>query len=173
MDFPSWGWELCFVGLHCLQWLMRFRSMANFKHIVTRTAKGNTTIWGSIAAAEMYVIIAETFPMYCVWIMQTGSSSPFPFYNQYIGFHPVLKLLCIILVAVFIGGYYYFPATTSSVLMRFRSMANFKHIVTRTAKGNTTMSKLRSYFKKEYQTFFRNPVYVINGLFGICFICPF
>ena len=25
------------------------------------------------------------------------------------------------------------PATTSSVLMRFRSMANFKHIVTRTA----------------------------------------
>ena len=32
---------------------------------------------------------------------------PFPFYNQYIGFHPVLKLLCIILVAVFIGGYYY------------------------------------------------------------------
>ena len=33
-------------------------------------------------------------------------------------------------------------------------------------------SKLRSYFKKEYQTFFRNPVYVINGLFGI-FITPF
>ena len=28
---------------------------------------------------------------------------PFPFYNQYIGFHHVLKLLCMILVAVFIG----------------------------------------------------------------------
>ena len=33
-------------------------------------------------------------------------------------------------------------------------------------------SKLRSYFKKEYQTFFRNPAYVINGLFGII-IVPF
>ena len=94
---------------------------------------------------------------------------PFPFYNQYIGFHPVLKLLCMILVAVFIGGYYYL-----SYLVIGKKYAIYDkegRIRLTTMKYNSS-SKLRSYFKKEYQTFFRNPVYVINGLFGI-FITPF
>ena len=94
---------------------------------------------------------------------------PFPFYNQYIGFHPVLKLLCMILVAVFIGGYYYL-----SYLVIGKKYAIYDkegRIRLTTMKYNSS-SKLRSYFKKEYQSFFRNPVYVINGLFGI-FITPF
>src|SRR5699024_11776713 len=84
---------------------------------------------------------------------------PFPFYNQYIGFHPVLKLLCMILVAVFIGGYYYL-----SYLVIGKKYAIYDkegRIRLTTMKYNSS-SKLRSYFKKEYQTFFRNPVYVIK-----------
>ena len=93
---------------------------------------------------------------------------PFPFYNQYIGFHPVLKLLCMILVAVFIGGYYYLSYLVIGTKYAIYDKEGRIHLTT--MKYNSS-SKLRSYFKKEYQTFFRNPVYVINGLFGI-FITP-
>ena len=68
---------------------------------------------------------------------------PFPFYNQYIGFHPVLKLLCMILVAVFIGGYYYL-----SYLVIGKKYAIYDkegRIRLTTMKYNSS-SKLRSYF---------------------------
>ena len=94
---------------------------------------------------------------------------PFPFYNQYIGFHPGLKLLCIILAAVFIGGYYYL---SHLVIGKKYAIYNKEGRIRLTTMKYNSSSKLRSYFKKEYQTFFRNPVYVINGLFGI-FITPF
>lgn len=94
---------------------------------------------------------------------------PFPFYNQYIGFHPVLKLLCIILVVVFISGYYYL---SHLVIGKKYTIYDKKERIRLTAMKYNSSSKLKSYFKKEYQTFFRNPVYVINGLFGI-FITPF
>lgn len=94
---------------------------------------------------------------------------PFPFYNLYIRFHPGLKLFCIILAAMFIGGYYYL----SNLVIGKKYAIYDKEGRTRlkAIKYNSS-SKLRSYFKKEYHTFFRNPVYVINGLFGI-FITPF
>ena len=94
---------------------------------------------------------------------------PFPFYNQYIGFHPALKLLCMILVAVFIGGYYYLSYL---VIGKKYAIYDKEGRIRLTATKFNSLPKLRSYFKKEYQTFFRNPVYVINGLFGI-FITPF
>ena len=94
---------------------------------------------------------------------------PFPFYNQYIGFHPGLKLLCIILAAVFIGGYYYL---SHLVIGKKYAIYDKEGRIRLTTMKYNSSSKLRSYFKKEYQTFFRNPVYVINGLFGI-FITPF
>lgn len=68
-----------------------------------------------------------------------------------------------ILVAVFIGGYYYL-----SYLVIGKKYAIYDkegRIRLTTMKYNSS-SKLRSYFKKEYQTFFRNPVYVINGCLG-------
>lgn len=94
---------------------------------------------------------------------------PFPFYNQYISFHPILKLLCIILVVVFISGYYYL---SHLVIGKKYTIYDKKGRIRLTAMKYNSSSKLKSYFKKEYQTFFRNPAYVINGLFGI-FITPF
>lgn len=94
---------------------------------------------------------------------------PFPFYNSYIRFHPGLKLFCIILAAVFIGGYYYL---SNLVIGKKYAIYDKEGRIRLKAMKYNSSSKLRSYFKKEYQTFFRNPVYVINGLFGI-FITPF
>lgn len=94
---------------------------------------------------------------------------PFPFYNSYIRFHPGLKLFCIILAAVFIGVYYYLSHLV--IGEKYAIYDKEGRIRLKAVKYNSS-SKLRSYFKKEYQTFFRNPVYVINGLFGI-FITPF
>ena len=94
---------------------------------------------------------------------------PFPFYNQYIGFHPVLKLLCMILVVIFIGGYYYLSYL---VIGKKYAIYDKEGRIRLSTMEYSSSSKLRSYFKKEYQTFFRNPVYVINGLFGI-FVTPF
>lgn len=94
---------------------------------------------------------------------------PFPFYNSYIRFHSGLKLFCIILAAVFTGGYYYLSNLV--IGKKYAIYDKEGRIRLKTMKYNSS-SKLRSYFKKEYQTFFRNPVYVINGLFGI-FITPF
>ncbi len=94
---------------------------------------------------------------------------PFPFYNSYIRFHPGLKLFCIILAAVFIGGYYYL---SNFVIGKKYAIYDKEGRIRLKALKYNSSSKLRSYFKKEFQTFFRNPVYVINGLFGI-FITPF
>lgn len=94
---------------------------------------------------------------------------PFPFYNSYIRFHPGLKLFCIILAAVFIGGYYYL---SNLVIGKKYAIYDKEGRIRLKAMKYNSSSKLRSYFKKEFQTFFRNPVYVINGLFGI-FITPF
>ncbi len=97
------------------------------------------------------------------------SKDPFPFYHPYIGFHPGLKLLCIISVAVFTGGYYYL---SHLVIGKNYAIYDKERRIHLKAMKYSSSSKLKSYFKKEYQTFFRNPVYVINGLFGI-FITPF
>ena len=94
---------------------------------------------------------------------------PFPFYNQYIRFHPGLKLLCIIFAAVFIGGYYHL---SNLVIGKKYAIYNKEGRVRLKAMKYKSLSKRKSYFKKEYQTFFRNPVYVINGLFWV-FITPF
>ena len=94
---------------------------------------------------------------------------PFPFYNSYIRFHPGLKLFCIILAAVFIGGYYYL---SHLVIGKKYAIYDKEGRIRLKAMKYNSSSKLRSYFKKEYQTFFRDPAYVINGLFGI-FITPF
>lgn len=94
---------------------------------------------------------------------------PFPFYNLYIRFHPGLKLFCIILAAVFISGYYYL---SNLVIGKKYAIYDKEGRICLKAMKYNSSSKLRSYFMKEYQTFFRNPVYVINGLFGI-FITPF
>lgn len=94
---------------------------------------------------------------------------PFPFYNQYVSFHPGLKLFCIILVAVFIAGYYYL---SNFVIGKNYAIYDKEGRTRLKAVKYNSSSKLRSYLKKEYQTFFRNPAYVINGLFGI-FITPF
>lgn len=94
---------------------------------------------------------------------------PFPFYHPYIRFHPGLKLFCIILAAVFTGGYYYL---SNLVFGKGYAIYDKKGQSRLKAMKYNSSSKLRSYFKKEYQTFFRNPVYAINGLFGI-FIPPF
>ncbi len=94
---------------------------------------------------------------------------PFPFYNLYISFHPGLKLFCIILAAVFIGGYYYL---SNLVIGKKYAIYDREGRIRLKAMKYNSSSKLRSYFKKECQTFFRNPVYAINGLFGI-FITPF
>ena len=94
---------------------------------------------------------------------------PFPFYNQYICFHPGLKLCCIILVSVFVGGYYYL---SNLVIGKKYAIYDKEGRIRFKAMKYNSSSKLKSYLKKEYQTFFRNPVYVTNGLFGI-FITPF
>lgn len=94
---------------------------------------------------------------------------PFPFFNSYIRFHQGLKLFCIILVAVFIGGYYYL---SNFVIGKKYAIYDKEGRICLKAMKYNSSSKLRSYFKKEFRTFFRNPVYVINGLFGI-FITPF
>ena len=94
---------------------------------------------------------------------------PFPFYNAYIHFHPGLKLFCIILAAVFMGVYYYL---SNLVIGKKYAIYDKEERIRLKAMKYNSSSKLRSYFKKEYQTFFRNPVYVINGLFMI-FITPF
>lgn len=94
---------------------------------------------------------------------------PFPFYNQYISLRPGLKLFCITLVPIFVGGYYYL-----SQLVIGKKYAVYEKEVRIRSKGMRydSSSKLKSYFMKECRTFFHNPVYVINGLFGI-FITPF
>ena len=94
---------------------------------------------------------------------------PFPFYNQYICFHSGLKLCCIMLIAVFVAGYYYLSNLVIGKKYAIYDKAG--RIRFKAMKYNSS-SKLKSYLKKEYQTFFRNPVYVTNGLFGI-FITPF
>jgi ABC-2 type transport system permease protein len=89
--------------------------------------------------------------------------------GSYIRFYPGLKLFCIILPAVFIGGYYYL---SNLVIGKKYAIYDKEGRIRLKAMKYNSSSKLRSYFKKEYQTFFRNPAYVINGLFGI-FITPF
>ncbi len=89
--------------------------------------------------------------------------------DSYIRLHPGLKLFCIILAAVFIGGYYYL---SNLVIGKKYAIYDKEGRIRSKAMEYNSSSKLRSYFKKEYQTFFRNPAYVINGLFGI-FITPF
>ena len=89
--------------------------------------------------------------------------------DAYIRLHPGLKLFCIILAAVFIGGYYYL---SNLVIGKKYAIYDKEGRIRLKAMKYNSSSKLRSYFKKEYQTFFRNPAYVINGLFGI-FITPF
>mgnify|MGYP005774421857 FL=1 len=93
---------------------------------------------------------------------------PFPFYNQYICFHPGLKLCCIMLIAVFVAGYYYL---SNLVIGKKYAIYDKEGRIRFKAMKYNSSSKLKSYLKKEYQTFFRNPVYVTNGLFGI-FITP-
>ena len=94
---------------------------------------------------------------------------PIPFYNQDIGVHSGIKLLCIILAAMYIGGYY---NLSHLVIGKKYAIYDKEGRIRLTTMKYNSSSKLRSYFKKEYQSFFRNPVYVINGLFGI-FITPF
>lgn len=89
--------------------------------------------------------------------------------DSYIRLHPGLKLFCIILAAVFICGYYYL---SNLVIGKKYAIYDKEGRIRSKAMEYNSSSKLRSYFKKEYQTFFRNPAYVINGLFGI-FITPF
>lgn len=88
--------------------------------------------------------------------------------DSYIRFHPGLKLSCIILAAVFIRGYYYL---SNLVIGKNYAIYDKEGRIRLEAMEYNPLPKLRSYFKKEYQTFFRNPVYAINGLFGI-FITP-
>ncbi len=94
---------------------------------------------------------------------------PFPFYNLYICFHPGLKLFCTISAAGFMGGYYFL---SNLVIGKNYAIYDKERQIPLKAMKYNSSSKLRSYVKKEYQIFFRNPVYVINGLFGI-FITPF
>ena len=74
-----------------------------------------------------------------------------------------------ILVVIFIGGYYYLSYL---VIGKKYAIYDKEGRIRLSTMEYSSSSKLRSYFKKEYQTFFRNPVYVINGLFGI-FVTPF
>ncbi len=89
--------------------------------------------------------------------------------DAYIRLHPGIKLFCIILAAVFICGYYYL---SNLVIGKKYAIYDKEGRIRSKAMEYNSSSKLRSYFKKEYQTFFRDPAYVINGLFGI-FITPF
>ena len=68
---------------------------------------------------------------------------PFPFYNQYIGFHPVLKLLCMILVVIFIGGYYYLSYL---VIGKKYAIYDKEGRIRLSTMEYSSSSKLRSYF---------------------------
>ncbi|WP_288174338.1 hypothetical protein [Sporofaciens musculi] len=95
--------------------------------------------------------------------------APFPFFEQYITLHIGLKLFCIIFALLSVVSYYYL----SNFILGEKYALYDKEVKIKLEKiAFHSSTKLKSYLKKEYKTFFRNPVYVINGLFGI-FITPF
>ncbi len=95
--------------------------------------------------------------------------TPFPFYDEYMCLSSVLKLSGIILSIMAVGGYYFL----SKFILGKKYVVYGKHQKLNTTKMKySSSSKLKSYFVKECKIFFRNPVYVINGLFGMI-IAPF
>lgn len=95
--------------------------------------------------------------------------APFPFFEQYITSHISLKLFCITFALISVVSYYYL----SNIILGKKYALYDKGVKIKSEKvvfHSSTM--LKSYLKKEYKIFFRSPVYVINGLFGI-FITPF
>ncbi|MEY8390332.1 hypothetical protein AALA98_03010 [Lachnospiraceae bacterium 45-W7] len=95
--------------------------------------------------------------------------TPFPFYDEYMCLSSVLKLSSTILSIIAVGGYYFL----NKFILGKHYVLYGKHQQLNTTKMKySSSSKLKSYFVKECKIFFRNPVYVINGLFGMI-IAPF
>lgn len=95
--------------------------------------------------------------------------APFPFFEQFITLHIGLKLFCIIFALLSVVGYYYL----SKFILGEKYAFYDKEVKIKLEKiAFHSSTRLKSYLKKECKTFFRNPVYVMNGLFGI-FITPF
>lgn len=94
---------------------------------------------------------------------------PFPLYNEYIVLVPGLKLFCTVFAVLLTVGYYYLSGFImgKDYFIYEREM----HTGGKTIKYSLT-PKWKSYFKKECKIFFRSPVYVVNGLFGII-VTPF
>ena len=95
--------------------------------------------------------------------------TPFPLFNQYIALPIGLQLSCIVFSIIFTIGYYSIcDFVIGKKYAHYGSKANIKQ----NKLDFKSSAKLKSYLIKEYKIFFRNPVYVINGLFGIL-ITPF
>ena len=94
---------------------------------------------------------------------------PFPFFNQYIALPLALQLSCIGFALLSFVGYYYM---CNFIIGNTFALYNSKLNTKQDKLDFSSTAKLKSYLKKEYRIFFRNPMYIINGLFGI-FITPF
>lgn len=95
--------------------------------------------------------------------------NPFPYYQSFLGINTWLKLFCVLIPMLAVGIYYvvnkFFMNKQYILYTKCR-----KHIVT--AVSYRSSPKIKSYLIKESKTFFRSPVYILNGLFGIA-ITPF
>lgn len=103
--------------------------------------------------------------MSAYWALTT----PFPFYDQYVHWNIGLKLCAILLFAGVVALY--------SCLSRMIIGKNYIVYSNVRCCGSGQIAyrssgKLMSYFRKECKTFFRNPLYVLNGLFGVV-VTPF
>lgn len=94
---------------------------------------------------------------------------PFPFFNQYIALPIALQLSCVVFSILSLAGYYYM---CNFIIGNTFALYNSKVNTKQDKIDFNSSAKLKSYLKKEYKIFFRNPMYMINGLFGI-FITPF
>lgn len=101
------------------------------------------------------------------WLL--AATTPFPLYDVYISWNIALKVGCVIFFVAVLIVYYYL----SRVIIGDRYMVYSKERQYRGRKVKYRSSaRLPSYFRKECKNFFRNPLYVFNGLFGIL-ITPF
>lgn len=94
---------------------------------------------------------------------------PFPFFNRYIALPIALQLSCIIFSILSFVGYYYM---CNFIIGNKFTIYNSKASIKQNKILFNSSAKLKSYLIKEYKIFFRNPMYIINGLFGTL-ITPF
>ena len=117
-----------------------------------------------VATADLHMNLEQNFLSGV-----TQLCTPFPFYDKYICLNTGLKLFAAILSVIAVVGYYYL--SNFVIGMKYVVYSRQVRLIAAKMKYHSS-SKLKSYFSKECKMFFRNPVYVINGLFGII-ITPF